>query len=219
MSPEITRLSELAKGDRKRRFTSIAHLLREELLYEAYQALNKEASAGVDGVTYRDYEGNARSNIRALHERLKTGRYRAQPLRRIRIPKEGGKERPISIPCLEDKIAQRGTVMLLNAIYEQTFLGCSYGFRPGRGPHDALDQVDRLVFRHRVRYILEADIQSYFDSIVRRQLMGMIEERIRDRSILRLIGKWINVGVIVNSGHSKATMAGSSRPPLIVWFS
>ena len=210
MSPEITRLSELAKGDRKRRFTSIAHLLREELLYEAYQALNKEASAGVDGVTYRDYEGNARSNIRALHERLKTGRYRAQPLRRIRIPKEGGKERPISIPCLEDKIAQRGTVMLLNAIYEQTFLGCSYGFRPGRGPHDALDQVDRLVFRHRVRYILEADIQSYFDSIVRRQLMGMIEERIRDRSILRLIGKWINVGVI-DRGQLLVTQTGTGQ--------
>ncbi len=132
MSTQIDRISELAKEDPKRQFFSIAHLITPEALYAAFRGLRKKASAGVDGVTYQMYEKDAARNIQQLHERLKEGKYRAQPLRRIYIPKENGKERPISIPSLEDKIVQKATGEVLNAIYEQDFLECSYGFRPGR---------------------------------------------------------------------------------------
>jgi len=146
--------------------------------------------------TYEEYERDVAGNIQALHERLKNGKYQAQPLRRIYIPKENGKQRPISIPALEDKIVQKATVEILNAIYEQDFLDCSYGFRPGRGQHQALDEVGRVICTRPAGWILELDITAYFDSIVRKQLMEMIEERVRDRSVLRLIRKWIQVGVI-----------------------
>jgi group II intron reverse transcriptase/maturase len=192
----LRRLTELAQEDRGRRFSSIAHLLTPEALYEAYRSLRKDASAGVDEVTYRDYEQQVTENIQGLWEKLKSKAYRAQPLRRIYIPKEDGKQRAISIPALEDKIVQKATVRLLQAIYETDFLSCSYGSRPGRSPHQALDEVDRIIFRESTSYVLELDITAYFDSIVRQQLMEMIEQRISDRSILRLIGKWVHVGVI-----------------------
>ena len=127
---------------------------------------------------------------------LKSGRYRAQPLRRICIDKEDGRKRPISIPALEEKIVQKATVKLLNAIFEQDFLNCSYGFRPGRSAHDALDEVGRLIYLRPMEYVRELDICSYFDSIVRKQLMEMVERRVSDTSILRLIGKWINIGAV-----------------------
>ncbi|HEX8797843.1 MAG TPA: group II intron reverse transcriptase/maturase, partial [Terriglobales bacterium] len=196
MSTQIDRISELAKEDPKRRFFSIAHLITPEALYVAFQGLRKKASAGVDGVTYQEYEKDAVRNIQQLHERLKEGKYRAQPLRRIYIPKENGKQRPISIPSLEDKIVQKATGEVLNAIYEQDFLECSYGFRPGRGPHQALDEVGRVICTRPTSWILEIDITTYFDSIVRGQLMEMIEKRVGDGSVLRLIRKWIQVGVI-----------------------
>src|ERR1700675_663515 len=171
MSTQIDRITELAKEDPKRQFFSIAHLITAEALYAAFRGLRKKASAGVDGVTYQMYEKDAARNIQTLHERLKNGKYRAQPLRRVYIPKENGKERPISIPALEDKIVQKATVTVLNAIYEQDFLACSYGFRPGRSPHDALDAIRRTICYGATAYVLEADIQSYFDRIVRSQLM------------------------------------------------
>jgi retron-type reverse transcriptase len=130
----------------------------------AFRNLRKEASAGVDGVTYEEYEQNAEGNIRQLHGRLKEGKYRAQPLRRVYIPKENGKLRPISIPALEDKILQKVVVELLNAIYEQDFLDCSYGFRPGRGQQQALDEVRRVICTRPTGWILELDIQAYMDS-------------------------------------------------------
>jgi RNA-directed DNA polymerase len=196
MSPGLNRISELAKEDPERRFFSIAHLLTPEALYGAFLSLRKEAAVGVDGVTYQEYAQKAEQRIRDLHDRLKGNRYRAQPLRRVYIPKEGGKRRPISIPALEDKIVQRATVDLLNAIYEQDFLYCSYGGRPGRGALDALDEIGRVICREGTSYVLEADVTAYFDSIVRDQLMEMVEKRVRDGSILRLIRKWINAGVI-----------------------
>jgi RNA-directed DNA polymerase len=150
----------------------------------------------VDGVTYEEYERDAARNIQTLHKRLKNGKYQAQPLRRVYIPKENGKQRPISIPALEDKIVQKAMVEILNAIYEQDFLDCSYGFRPGRGQHQALDEVGRVICTRPTGWVLEIDVTAYFDSIVRKQLMGMIEKRVRDRSVLRLIRKWIQVGVI-----------------------
>ncbi len=196
MCTKIHRIAELAKEDPKRQFFSIAHLITVEKLYEAFRCLRKEASAGVDGVTYEQYETNAEENIRQLHQRLKEGKYRAQPLRRVYIPKEDGKQRPISIPALEDKIAQKAVVDLLNAIYEQDFLDCSYGFRPGRGQHQALDEVGRVICTRPTGWVLEIDIRSYFDSIVRSALVEMIEKRVTDGSVLRLIQKWIKVGVI-----------------------
>lgn len=196
MSTDIDRLSELAKEDPKRQFFSIAHFITPEKMMAAFRNLRKEASAGVDGVTYEEYEQNAEGNICQLHRRLKEGKYRAQPLRRVYIPKENGKQRPISIPALEDKILQKVVVELLNAIYEQDFLDCSYGFRPGRGQQQALDEVRRVICTRPTGWILELDIQAYFDSIVREQLMEMIEKRVNDGSVLRLIRKWIKIGVI-----------------------
>ena len=196
MSTQIDRISELAKEDAKRQFYSIGHMITPESLYAAFRGLRKKASAGVDGVTYEEYERDVARNIQTLHERLKNGKYQAQPLRRVYIPKENGKQRPISIPALEDKIVQKAMVEIRNAIYEQDFLDCSYGFRPGRGQHQALDEVGRVICTRPTGWVLEIDVTAYFDSIVREQLMEMIEKRVRDRSVLRLIRKWIQVGVI-----------------------
>src|SRR5882762_9205002 len=147
MSTQIDRTSELAKEDPKRQFYSIGHMITPEALYAAFRGLRKKASAGVDGVTYEEYERDVARNVQTLHERLKNGKYQAQPLRRVYIPKENRKQktenrnqRPLSIPALEDKIVQKAMVEILNAIYEQDFLDCSYGFRPGRGQHQALDE-------------------------------------------------------------------------------
>src|SRR6266571_2379499 len=210
MSTELSRLSELAKADKTTRFLSIAHRLTPTALMAAFEGLRKDASAGVDEVTYREYEQDVWVNIPTLHHRLVSHQYRAQPLRRVYIPKENGNARPISIPSLEDKIVQRATVTVLNAIYEQDFLPCSYGFRPGRSPHDALDAIGRTMCRGPMAYVLEADIQSYFDNIVRSQLMAFVERRIGDGSILRLIQKWIHVGVIDN-GRLLVTETGTGQ--------
>jgi group II intron reverse transcriptase/maturase len=196
MSTQIDRLTELAKEDTKRQFYSIAHMITPEALYAAFRGLRKKASAGVDGVRYEEYEKDAARNIQTLHERLKNGKYQAQPLRRVYIPKENGKQRPISIPALEDKIVQKAVVEIRNAIYEQDFLDCSYGFRPGRGQHQALDEVGRVIGTRPTGWVLEIDVTAYFDTIVREHLMEMIEKRVRDGSVLRLIRKWIQVGVI-----------------------
>jgi len=170
-----------------------------EKLYEAFRSLRKNASAGIDGVTYAEYATNAEENVRQLHRRLMAGKYQVQPLRRVFIPKENGIQRPISIPSLEDKIVQKVVVDLMNAIYEQDFLDCSYGFRPGRGQHQALDEVGRVICTRPTGWILELDIQSYFDKIVRSILIEMVEKRVSDGSVLRLIQKWIKVGVIEGS--------------------
>ena len=196
MSTKLDRLTELAKEEPKRQFFSIAHLITSEALYMAFGSLRKDASAGVDGVTYEEYQRDAERKIQELYQRLKDGQYQAQPLRRVYVPKENGKQRPISIPALEDKIVQKATAEILNAIYEQDFLDCSYGFRPGRGQHQALDAVGRVICTRPTGWILDLDVTAYFDSIVRKQLMEMIEKRVRDGSVLRLIRKWIQTGVI-----------------------
>ena len=211
---DLTRIAELARQDAGRKFYSIAHLLTTEALWEAFDNLRKDAAAGVDGVTCSEYEEHLVENLVKLHEKLKSKTYRAQPLRRIYIAKEDGRKRPISIPSLEDKIVQRATVELLNAIFEQDFLDCSYGFRPGRSAHDALDQVGRVICRGPTEYVLELDISSYFDSIVRKQLMEMVERRVSDASILRLIGKWINVGV-VDDGRLLTSETGTGQGQII----
>ncbi len=218
MATEIVRLSELAKEDPKRKFFSIAHFITPTRLYAAFRGLRKEASAGVDGVHYKEYQADAERNIQALHERLKDGTYQAQPLRRVYIPKENGKERPISIPALEDKIAQKAMVEVLNAIYEQDFLDCSNGFRPGRGQRQALDEVGRVICTRPTSCILELDITAYFDSIVRKLLLELVEKRVSDESVLQLIRKWISVGV-VDEGRllvsEKGTGQGQTISPLL----
>jgi RNA-directed DNA polymerase len=214
MSPALSRLTAIARADPTYRFLTLAHLLTPEALGVAFRQLRKDASAGVDAVTYAEYAEQAEENIRQLHERLKSRRYRAQPLRRIYIPKDDGKERPISIPVLEDKIVQRATVTVLEAIYEPDFRGCSYGFRPGRSAHDALDTVRRTMCFEPVAYVLDADICGYFDAIVRPQLMELVQKRIGDSSLLRLIGKWLHVGV-VDEGRLLVTETGVGQGQVI----
>jgi len=183
-------------------------------LYEAFYSLRKNAAAGVDDVTFAEYEAQAIANIHRLHGRLKGKTYRAQPLRRIYIPKEDGRTRPISIPALEDKIVQKATLTLLGAIFEVDFLRCSYGFRPGRNPHQALDELGRVICCESIRCVLELDITSYFDTIVREELMAMIEQRVSDASILRLLRKWINVGVI-DEGRLLVSETGTGQGQII----
>jgi RNA-directed DNA polymerase len=214
MSTKYTRIAELAKKDKGMKFFSIAHLLTQVALYDAFQSLRKEASAGMDGVTYAEYEVDIWENIRKLHDRLRNGQYRAQPLRRAFIPKDDGRNRPIAIPSLEDKIVQRATVELLNTIYEQDFLECSYGFRPGRGAQEALDEVGRVICMRPISTVLEADIKSYFDAIVKDLLVEMVEKRVTDGRILRLIGKWINVGVI-EDGRLLVSETGTGQGQVI----
>jgi RNA-directed DNA polymerase len=214
MSLKLDRIAELAREDPGRRFHSIAHFLTPKALYEACFSLRKDASAGVDGLTHAEYAQDAHENIRKLHERLKSKTYRAQPLRRIYIPKEDGSRRAISIPALEDKIVQKATADLLSAIYEQDFYGCSYGFRPGRGAQEALDEVGRVICTQATDFVLEIDIASYFDSIVRELLMAIIEKRISDASILQLIRKWISVGVI-DEGRLLVSDTGTGQGQII----
>ena len=211
---ELSRIAELAKQDAGRKFYSIAHFMTKEALWAAFDSLRKDAAVGVDRVTYADYKEHLIENLRTLHEKLTSGTYRAQPLRRIYIDKEDGRKRPISIPALEDKIVQRATVELLNAIFEQDFLDCSHGFRTGRSAHDALDEVGRVICLTPTEYVLELDICSYFDSIVRKQLMEMIERRVSDASILRLISKWINVGV-VDDGRLLMSETGTGQGQVV----
>jgi RNA-directed DNA polymerase len=214
MSTELDRIAELARGQKGRQFTSIAHLLTVTALERAWLGLRKEASAGVDGVTYAEYGERIREHLQELYDRLVRGQYRAQPLRRVYIPKEDGTRRPLSIPALEDKIVQRAVLDMLTAIYEQDFLGCSYGFRPGRDAQEALDEIGRVICQRPVGYVLEADICAYFDTIVRSQLMELIEKRVRDGGILRLIGKWINVGVL-EDGRLLVTQTGVGQGQVI----
>jgi group II intron reverse transcriptase/maturase len=210
----LRRISEKAKQEPKLQFTSLAHLLKVELLREAYSRLRKDASPGIDGVTAGEYEKNLEGNLQALHQRLREGKYRAQPVRRVYIKKENGKERPLGIPALEDKVVQKAAVLVLEAIYEQDFLPCSFGFRPGRGQHDALEAVQRAIAGGRVSYVLDADIKGYFDNIVRSHLMDLIRRRVTDRSLLRLISKWLHAGVI-EEGQLLVTTKGTPQGAVI----
>lgn len=196
LSTKLNRLTERAKMNPELKMQNIAHLITVEMLTWSYQQLRKDAAAGIDGVTAEDYGKGLEKNLRDLHLRLKEGRYRAQPLRRVYIEKEDGKKRPLSIPGLEDKIVQRAATELLTRIYENDFLPTSYGYRPGRGAHDALDDIQRDITMGKANYVLDADISDYFGSIVRGELMKMLQTRIADKHLLALIGKWLHVGVV-----------------------
>lgn len=217
MSPGLLKVRERAKRDPEGSFFSLAHLIDEEALQRAYQSLRKGAAVGVDGITKEQYGQELESNVRGLHERLKTMRYRHQPIRRVHIPKGQGKTRPIGISCTEDKLVQAAVREVLEAVYEPIFREVSYGFRPGRSAHDALRALDRMQLSG-VKWIVEADIESFFDSIDRSMLMEMLRARVADRSLLRLIGKCLHVGVLDGEEFSEpeeGTVQGSVLSPLL----
>ncbi len=216
MSMQLLRVAKKAFRDPRARFTSLAHLLDEGALERAYHRLRGSAAVGVDGVTKEDYGKKLGSNLQDLLRRLKEGRYRHQPIRRVHIPKGAGKTRPLGISTVEDKVVQGALRDVLEAIYEQDFLVCSYGFRRGLSAHDALRALDRLAFRKPIGWILEADIQSYFDSLDRPKLKEMIEKRVADGRLLRLIGKCLHVGVLDGEEFtrpSEGTAQGSVMTP------
>jgi len=213
MSTELERISELAKREHRLQFTSLAHLLTVEMLGVAYQRLRKDASPGVDGLSAQEYEQDLAGNLQDLHRRLREGRYRAKPVRRVYIEQDG-KRRPLGIPALEDKIVQRAVVSILEAIYEQDFLPCSFGYRPGRGAHDALDKVFRTIVIGKANYVLEVDIKGYFQNIVHEHLMAFLQQRITDSSLLRLIGKWLHAGVL-EEGRLLAVTKGTSQGAVV----
>jgi group II intron reverse transcriptase/maturase len=190
------------------------HHVTVDLLREAYYALKRDAAPGVDGVTWKEYGDDLEGRLADLHDRLQSGRYRAQPSKRRWIPKPDGRLRPLGIACLEDKIAQQALVMVLNEIYEEDFLGFSYGFRPGRGPHDALDAVWVGITQRKVSWVLDVDIRSFFDTIDHGKLMELLAVRIADRRVLRLIAKWLRAGVSEDGQWSKTTV-GSPQGAVI----
>lgn len=197
ISTRLQRIAELAREAPQRVFTTLAHHIDVEFLRVAYQRTRKDGAVGVDGQSAATFAANLDENLGSLLDRLKTGAYRAPPVRRVHIPKgSGDKTRPIGIPAFEDKVLQRAVAMVLEAVYEQDFLDCSYGFRPGRSPHDALEALWKAVMDMEGGWVLEVDIQSYFDSVDHGHLRSFLDQRVRDGVLRRAIGKWLNAGVL-----------------------
>ena len=230
MSPERIKVMERARSPQFV-FLSLAHLLDEDALTRAYHRIRKDAAVGTDGITKEQYGQNLEGNIRGLHQRLRTMTWRHQPIRRVHIPKERGKTRPIGISTLEDKVVQGALCELLELIFEPLFMDCSYGFRRGRSAHDALRALNGVLSRGEGNYILELDVQSYFDSIDREKLKEMLRERVVDGSLMRLVGKCLHVGVLDGSEYfepGEGTPQGSVLSPVLgnlylhhvldVWF-
>src|SRR6266540_2833988 len=206
----LDRVRQTAKARKKERFTALLHHVSVDLLKDAYSWLKRNAAPGVDGVTWQDYEQDLEANIVDLHAHVHRGAYRALPSRRKYIAKPDGRQRPLGIAALEDKIVQRALVEGLNAIYEEDFLGFSYGFRPARGQHDALDALAAAITRTKVNWILDADIQSFFDSVSYDWLVRFVEHRIGDPRVIRLIRKWLKAGVM-EDGVITPTEAGTPQ--------
>jgi RNA-directed DNA polymerase len=218
MSPGLVKVVERAKTEPEGRFHSLAHLIDVPALTRAYYRMRKDAAVGVDEVTKEQYGQDLERNLRDLHERLVSKRYRHQPIRRVHIPKDKGKTRPIGISAFEDKLVQDAVREVLEAIYEQDFLACSYGFRPRRSAHDAIRALDRIMHQGKVSWILEADIVSFFDSLDRTKLAEMLQVRVADGSLLRLIGKCLHVGVLDGVEYAEpdtGTAQGSVLSPLL----
>ena len=215
---ELGRVRRVAATDKEARFTALLHHVDVDRLRAAYFALRPKAAPGVDGVTWHEYGQNLEENLEDLHARVHRGGYRAKPSRRVFIPKPDGRLRPLGVASLEDKILQRAVVEVLNAIYEQDFVGFSYGFRPGRKPHDALDALAYGINRKRVNWVLDADFRDYFSSLDHRWLERFLEHRIADRRVLRLIQKWLAAGVIEEgtwTAFEDGVPQGASASPLL----
>ena len=214
VSQALERIRQAARQRKKEKFTALLHHISIELLGEAFFELKEDAAPGVDGLTWRTYEADLDRNLTDLHERVHRGAYRALPSRRVYIAKPDGRQRPLAIAALEDKIVQRATVAVLNAIYEEDFLGFSYGFRPGRGTHDALDALVVGIESTKVNWILDADIRSFFDEISQQWLVRFLEHRIGDRRIIRLIQKWLKAGIL-EDGVAKVSERGTGQGAVI----
>ncbi len=215
----LERVRQAAEKDRRQRFTALLHHVYDrERLRTAYLALKRDAAAGVDGETWRHYGEGLEANLQDLSERLKRGAYRAKPVRRAYIPKADGRQRPLGVPALEDKIVQRSVVEVLNAIYEADFLRFSYGFRPGRSPHQALDALTVGIMTKKVNWVLDADIRGFFDTLDHGWLVKFIEHRVADRRVVRLIQKWLSAGVLEDGKRTRSevgTVQGGSVSPLL----
>ena len=209
---------EAARQSRDLTFTALLHHVNEELLTSSFYQLKKTAAVGVDEMTWYEYEGDLENRIADLHGRIHRGAFRAKPSRRVYIPKPDGRKRPLGIATLEDKIVQHAVRTVLQCIYEEDFLGFSYGFRPGRSQHQALDALASAIYERRVNWVLDADIQGFFDEIDRDWLIKFLEHRIGDRRILRLIRKWLNAGIIEGTDWSdtgRGTPQGAVLSPLL----
>jgi RNA-directed DNA polymerase len=218
VSSELGRVREVARRDKDARFTALLHHVSLSRLRWAYWEINPRAAPGADGVTWASYGLDLEAHLQDLHERVQQGRYRASPSRRVYIPKADGRLRPLGIAALEDKIVQRAVVGVLNAVYEVDFLGFSYGFRPGRKPHDALDALAAGMYRKRVNWVLDADIRDFFGSLDRSWLERFLRHRIADERVLRLVGKWLAAGVIEDgtwTATERGSAQGASASPLL----
>jgi len=215
----LERIRQVARKDKKARFTALLHhVYAVERLRASYFALNRTAAAGIDGETWRSYGRNLESNLQDLSARLQRGAYRAKPVARAYTPKADGRLRPLGVPVLEDKIVQRAVVDVLNAIYETDFLGFSYGYRPGRSPHDALDALSVGLLRRKVNWVLDADLRGFFDTLDHAWLVKFLEHRIGDRRVIRLIQKWLKAGVLEDGRRIESpvgTVQGGSISPLL----
>ena len=193
---KLALLSQRARKEPKCRFTSLAHLLDERFLKECYYKLGRDRASGIDGVSWKEYGEHLDENLSDLVARLKAKRYRPLPAKRVYIPKNEHEERPLGLPALEDKIVQKGIAWILEAIYEQDFLDCSYGFRPRRSCHQALNAVDKIVMRQRINYVIEADIKGYFDHVSHEWMLEFLQVRINDPSLLLLIRRFLKAGYL-----------------------
>lgn len=203
-------MNEAASRDKKARFTALLHHVDVVALARAFRRLRRGASAGVDGETVASYEEDLEVKLQALCERIHAGRYRALPVRRVYIPKSDGGQRPLGIPALEDKIVQSAVAEVLSAIYEVDFLGFSYGFRPGRNPHQALDAMHTALMSQRVNWVLDADVRRFFDSVDHEWLMRMLAQRVADRRVLALVRQWLKAGIL-ESGKWYETVEGTPQ--------
>jgi len=219
MPSALDRVREAARKDREQRFTALLHHVYDvENLHVAYLGLKRDAAAGLDGETWRHYGENLEVNLQDLSERLKRGAYRAKPVKRVYIPKADGRQRPLGVPALEDKLVQRAVVEVLNTIYETDFLGYSYGFRPGRNPHQALDALWLGLTKRKVNWVLDADLRAFFDTLRHEWLVKFVEHRVADRRVVRLIQKWLNAGVLEDGKRTHSdvgTVQGGSISPLL----
>jgi len=206
---------KVAKREMEQQFTNLFHHIDESLLLQSFLQLKRQSSAGCDGVLWSDYAENVQSNIQALHSRLQKGSYKPKPARRVFILKEDGSERPLSIICVEDKIVQQATVRVLNQVYETDFLGFSYGFRTGKGQHDALDALHIAIMKRKVNWVLDLDISKFFDQVEHKWLTQFLQHRILDKRVLRLIKQWIKVGVLDEQGHRVQSHRGTPQGAII----
>lgn len=211
----LSRVRESASKDKKQQFTTLMHHLSPALLRESFYQLKRKAAKGIDGVGWHDYQEKAESLLEDLHRRIQSGRYKPKAARRVYIAKSNGELRPLSIQCVEDKIVQQAVVTLLNQIYEQDFLGFSYGFRPGRSQHNALDALAYGITKKKVNWVLDLDIRKFFDTVEHDWLIQMIQHRVGDKRLIKMVTRWIKVGVVDDSGKREPAQCGLPQGAVI----